>query len=78
VVPVARSYAAIRLAADEYFPRRGANEGNVLNLNLDIYTRRKIQAHKHIYGFGVRVQNIDQTIMSADFEMFVRVFIDES
>jgi hypothetical protein len=50
---------------------------NPLNLNLDIDTRWQIQAHQHIDGLGIRIQNINQTIMRSNLKMFVRVFVNE-
>ena len=49
----------------------------MLNLYFNVHTRWKVQSHEHIDGFGIRVQNIDQAVMCADFKMLVRIFIDE-
>jgi hypothetical protein len=34
----------------------------LLNLYFDIHTRRQVQAHEHIDGFGIGIQNIDQRL----------------
>ena len=50
----------------------------MLNLNLDIYTRWQIEPHQHIDRLRIRIKNIDEAIMCADFKVLVRIFVDES
>ncbi len=38
---------------------------------FNVHTRRKVQSHEHIDGLGIRIQNIDQAVMCADFKMLV-------
>jgi hypothetical protein len=50
----------------------------ILDFNLDINTRRKVQAHQHVNRFRIWLENVNQAIMSADFKVLVRVFINKS
>lgn len=42
-----------------------------LDFYLDIHTRRKVQAHEHINRLRVRIKDINQTVMCADFKVLV-------
>jgi hypothetical protein len=44
---------------------------------LNIHACRKVQAHQHVNSLGIRVQDIDQAVMSANLKVLVRIFIDK-
>ena len=50
----------------------------LLDFNFDIHSRREVQPHQHIDRFRIRIEYIDQAVMSADFKVLVRIFIDKS
>ena len=47
------------------------------DLDFDIDAGGQIQTHQHVDGLGIRIQNIDHPVVSADLEMFVGVLVDE-
>ena len=48
-----------------------------LNLDLDIHTCRQIETHQHVNRLRIRIDDIDQTIVGTNFEMLMRIFVNE-
>jgi hypothetical protein len=43
----------------------------LLNLDLNVHTRGQVQSHQHVNRLGVRIKNIDEAIVGANFEVLV-------
>ncbi len=46
-------------------------KAEILYFYFNVHTRRKVQAHQHVDGLGVWIQDINQAVMCADFKMLV-------
>ena len=44
-----------------------------LETNLNIDTRRQIQAHQRVNCLSIGIHNVDQTFVRPNLEMFVRI-----
>src|SRR5512140_2437159 len=53
-------------------------QARYLDFYLNINARRQIEPHEHIDRLGIWIENIDQAVMSPNFKVLVRVFVDES
>src|SRR4051812_38663064 len=62
-------------ATNDYFPTLSTRRGLQLDLNID--TGRKIELHQCIDRLLTRVEHVDQTLVSTDLELLLRILVDE-
>lgn len=48
-----------------------------LDFDLNIHASRQAETHQHVNRLGIGFQNVDQPVMGADFEMLVRILVNE-
>src|ERR1700759_1357395 len=49
-----------------------------LQLDLDVHARRQVELHQRVHGLGSGVDNVEQTLMRPDFELFAALLVDVS
>src|ERR1051325_4969707 len=50
---------------------------SVLELDLDVHARRQAEAHQGVHRLWVGIEDVDESLVGADLELFARIFVDE-
>ena len=60
----------------EFFSKKSEWHGRAsLNFDGDVHARRKIELFQFVHGLGGRVENVNQPLVRALFESFLRLLV---
>src|SRR5579872_6226488 len=49
---------------------------SLLELNLDVHAGREIELHQRVHGLRGRIDDVEHTLVRADFELFTGLLVD--
>ena len=49
----------------------------LLDLNLNLYSRRELEFHQSLYGLVVAVVDVDQTLVARQLKLLTALFVNE-
>jgi len=50
--------------------------GGLSQLNLNVHTSSQVELHQRVHGGGVRLHNVEQPLVGANFELLTRLLVD--